>query len=307
MGEYTGRAKYGVVLDLAWGGTFLFTTLIFVFVVGKFEGLLLVGTLVSVGITIALFSHLIFSLIPKKLVINDVGIFLYEGRRLIKKEYWNDVKKVVSYGTGGRYPRSGFIIYGRKKMDINANSTLGPEGTLKNAFREIVQIAKNMGISIEDHWGWASDIANKEENIVPEEYMGQWHRVKRDDKSWLLGTGVLAMVSILIMYLWVNILHLPYSYSVTLGGWTMAAVFIFLFLLGLYMSKFTPTMLYFDENSVRLRFLIGKEKEILWRQIKEVRCFEGTGIVTICLYGSTCYSGVFGDEICRAIKSIMHQ
>ena len=303
MGEYESRATCGMFVDALWGSAFLFATIIFLFVVRKFEGLALIGLLFSASITIALFSHFIIASIPKRVVINDVGIFIYRKDKLLKKIYWNDVNKIVSSGIGGRYPRAGITIYGKEMVNINDRSVIGPRKILKEMFREMASIAFKMGIKVEDYWGWASDIIKEEEIINPENFMGRWYYSKSSDKDWLITTGIVASLGILVAYLWTYIL--PYNYILVLGGAITAATSLFLFLLGIYGSLFTPTMIYFDKNSVKMRFLIGKEMRIPLWQIKDVRCFEGTGIISVCLHGNKCYSAKLSDNFCKALKSVI--
>ena len=303
MGEYTGRATCGIFVDSVWSAFFLFILLIFVFVVGLSNILSLISVLVSSAVLTYLLTHLFYAAIPKKIVINDVGIFLYRGKKLIKKEYWKDIKNVISGGVGGWYPSSGFVIVGKEKININDGDFLGPKDVLKKAFIEVAEIASKMGIEVMDYWGWATNLFEREEEITSEKYIGKWHKAKGNDKSMILNAIILALIGVALSYIGITAPHIPCRDIITYSGEIMTVVFFTIFFLTIYSSKFTPIAIYFDNNEIRLKFLITKEKRIPIDKVREIRCFEGTGLTTICVYFNSCYSANFNDKkICKALK-----
>ena len=116
MGEYTGKATRGIIINLVWGITFLALAILFtiltIFYTEKPNALRVSLTIIPWLLSSMIFVFLHSAITPKKLVINNIGIFLYSRNRLIKKMYWDDVKAIASTSLSGKYPRTGFVIRG---------------------------------------------------------------------------------------------------------------------------------------------------------------------------------------------------
>ena len=307
MGEYTGRATRGIALDLTWGTLFLVITIIFLilgYYSGGYDPAILILIIFMGSLVVWLFYHLYFAIAPKKLVVNDIGIFLYSQNRLVKKIYWNEVRRVVSSSLSGKYPRVGFSVVGEGKRVININDrdVLGPEKTLRKAFLEITKIAAEKGIIIDDFLGWAPGMIGGVEEINLEELKGKWYKVDHiTAKTWLEMSMGIVMVGGIIIAL-DSLLSFGYGDKILFIGITILSMGVLILVSGIYAAMYFPDEVYFDEYEIKMRSSIGKGTKVPWYKVKKVSCVEETGLTTICDIWNNCYSAKLDEKICKALK-----
>ena len=301
MGEYTGRATFGILLDATWGGLFLSLTILLLLSVhewsiGTYAFITFTGTFTAV-----LFVHLYFAVLPKKLVINEMGVFLYRGKRLWKKEYWSDIKRIVSSAFPGKYPRVGFAIYGNGVLEVNNRDVLGPKEVLKKAFREIAEIASDKNIVIDDGLGWAPGIVGGLEEVDVQDYAQRWYKTKKiNTKIWVYLSIFLFIGGLLAVSL---ALILPELAGTSLILGVLFILFgILIAVSAVYEIMYYPDEIYFDDAGIKTKSPSGKVREIPWYIVRNVACVERTGLVTICDILRNCITAKVDPKVCKALK-----
>ncbi len=302
MGEYTGRATGGIGMDIIWGVIAFIGTFVTFLAINKSDLLQLLFLLFFCFVSGILIIHLFFfALVRKKLVVNDKGVFLYRGKKIAKKEYWKDIKRIASMSFGiPQYSGNGFIIQGKRKIVVNDRDTIDPMEILQTAFKEIAVYAIGKGIKVEDCLGWARDIAKWNEK--PEEYMGKWYRVKGRNKKWVYTMGIFTVIGISLSFLGFGVFQIPYGNLILYAGIIIGIFSLIMFLIAIYAIQVVPIAIYFDDNGIKMRFISEEESRIPISHIRNVRCFECSGYITICTNKQKCYSGNVDKDLCKALE-----
>ena len=306
MSEYTGRATRGITVNLVWGVTFLAIAILFTILMIFYTEK---PNVFQVFLTIFLwfFSALMFiflhsAMTTKKLVVNDIGIFLYSGNRLMKKIYWNEVKAIASTSLPGKYPRTGFVIIGNKSLNINDRDVLGPVDTLKKAFREIAEIAAKKGIPIDDFLGWAPSIVGGLEEVNPDDLKGRWHKVHHANYRKMIGSIAGIIITGILITSSGYFISTEYRSVILLVGGIILISGILLFIGMIYATMYFPDEIYFDDSGIKTKSLRGKIREIPWYRIRNVACVEETGVATICDISLNCIIARVDSKVCKALK-----
>ena len=307
MGEYTGRATGGIYKDIMWGVMAFIGAFITFLAINKSDLLQVLFFLFFCFVFAALMVHLFFfALVQKKLVVNDDGIFLYHGKKIAKKEYWKDIKKITSMSFGiPQYSGIGFIVHGKREIVVNDQDTIGHLEILKTAFKEIAVYAIEKGIKVEDCLRWARDIIKWNEK--PEEYMGKWHRVKGRYKKWVYPTGIFTIIGITLSVIGSGASQTSYGNLLLYAGVIIGIFSFVMFLMAIYAIQLVPIAIYFDNHGIKIRFAGGEESNIPLSQVQDVRCFGCTGYVIICTNKQKCYSGNVDKGLCRAMEIFFSQ
>ncbi len=299
MGEYRGRAKKGMFLDILWLSVLLPILFLLLFLPHG-SGVIYYISLGFFGFfPIFLFIHLYGAIREKRLVVNDAGVFLYVGKKLRKKEYWNDIKMVASSYFPGKYPRTGFFVIGNKKLDINDRDVFGPVDILKEAFIEIASMAAERGIDVDDPLGWAPGIGNIKK-IEPEDYQGKWHRVNL--KNYLSGIYLMVVLTLIGAIIIMIGIFLHSDFLLTSGVTIFIISLIFLAIV-LVLYFISPTEIYFDKNGLRMRFR-KKEKKFQWFELSGVQCLGNMGTTLLMLKSGKSYRVTLEKNTCQALKRI---
>lgn len=297
MGEYRGRAKKGMFLDILWLSILLSIFILLLFLPHR-SGAIYYISLGFFGLfTIFLFIHLCGATREKRLVVNDAGVFLYIGKKLRKKEYWNDIRMVASSYFPGKYPRTGFFVIGNKKLDVNDRDVLGPVDTLKEAFIEIARMAAERGIDVDDPMGWAPGIGNIKK-IVPEDYQGKWYKVNL--KNYLSGIYLMVILT-LIGAIIITIGIFLHSDFLLISGVTAFVIFLIFLAIVLALYFTSPQEIYFDKKGLRVR-LRKKEKKFQWFEFSGVQCLGNMGTTLLTLKSGKSYRITLEKNTCQAIK-----
>ena len=297
MGEYRGRAKKGMALDLTGGSFLLILTITLLAVKPKNEIIYFISIVFSASLSTFLFVHLYSAIREKRLVVNDIGIFLYVGKRVTKKEYWNDIKQISSSSFPGKYPRIGFMIFGKKKMDINDRDVMGPASMLREAFIEIAKMAAEREIDIDDPLGWATGIGNIHA-VNPENYEGIWYKNNLNnyrEGMYLILVFLFAGIGSIIAGIYMK------NEILIISGATIAFITSLFLVLLLFLYLKAPRALYMEDEGIKIKF-VKEEKGYTWFDFKGVECLGNMGGVRLTTKQGKYYVLYLKRGVCDAIK-----